>query len=225
MHTDRFHRPSDPALAIFIMRTPDGSHTGILFRMRGVLIIQDNLWHERFRSSPCRELPHFVMLALEPEEEHDVRMMCQLIHERHSNGDPAREYRIPYAFRYTSKTRINPATGEMQLEDGLGLSCSTFVLAVFQSVEITLVKIDTWRSRADDVVRHEALLQKMRAGIPGFAPPAPADHIVLVEKEVHCMRVRPEEVAAAGLFDDFPVAFEELERAGTWILDQIPAVA
>jgi hypothetical protein len=64
----------------------------------------------------------------------------------------------------------------------------------------------------------------MREGIRGFSPSAPDDHIARVEKEVDCMRIRPEEVAAAGLFDDFPVAFEELERAGAWILDQIPAV-
>jgi hypothetical protein len=64
MQTDRFRRPSDPSLAIFIIRTEDGSHTGILFRFNGVLIIQDQLWHERFRSSLCRELPHFVMVML-----------------------------------------------------------------------------------------------------------------------------------------------------------------
>jgi hypothetical protein len=48
MQTDRFHRPTDavdrpdnPALAIFVMRTLDGgSHTGILFRMRGTLVIR-----------------------------------------------------------------------------------------------------------------------------------------------------------------------------------------
>ncbi len=41
MQIDRFRRPNDPALGIFIMRTEDDTHTGILHRMRGVLIIQD----------------------------------------------------------------------------------------------------------------------------------------------------------------------------------------
>jgi hypothetical protein len=223
MLTDRFRRPSDPTLAIFIVRTIDGSHTGILFRVNGVLIIQDLQWHERFRSEPCRRLPHFVTLGLEPEEQHDVRNMCQLIHERQNSKDPSKEYRIPYAFRYTNKANINRATGEVQLVDGLGMTCSTFVLAVFQSVEIRLVNIETWQAREDDVARHESLLKKMRGEEPGFEP-APDDHIEQVAKEVNCMRVRPEEVAATGMFDDLPATFEQLAHGGGWILTQIPPV-
>jgi hypothetical protein len=219
MQTDRFHRPSDPALAIFIMRTDDGSHTGILFRLQGSLIIQDLLWHERFRSELCRRLPHFVIMRLEPEQEHDVRMVCRLIHERQNSRDPAKEYRIPYAFKYSNKNGINRATGEVQLVDGLGMSCSTFVLAVFQSVGITLVNIETWQERPGDLARHEGLLNKMRSGEYGEVPP---DHITLVEQEKNCMRVRPEEVAATGLYDDFPTTFEQLVPAGAWILVEIP---
>lgn len=221
MQTDRFRRPTDPALAIFIMRTGDGSHTGILFRMNGVLIIQDPLWHERFRSSPCDDIPHFVMLRLEPEEEHDVRVMCQVIHARRNNRILDSAYCIPYAFRQSNKNIINRATGEVELVDGVGMSCSTFVLAVFQSVGIPLVNIDTWQTREGDLARHEALLQKMRDGIPGFAPPAPSDHITLVEKEKHCMRVRPEEVAATGMYNGLPATFEQLVPAGEWILSQL----
>src|SRR5437879_5070363 len=102
MHKDRFRRPTEPALAIFIKRTEDGSHTGILFRMSGVLVIQDLLWHEMFRSSLCNEIPHFVMLSLEPEEEHDVRAMCQVIHMRHNSVIPDSAYRIPYGFRHSN---------------------------------------------------------------------------------------------------------------------------
>src|SRR5271166_6001203 len=100
MQTDRFRRPSDPALAIFIMRTEDGTHTGVLFRMNGVLIIQDVQWHEAFRSAPCSRVPHFVILALEPEQEFRVRNMCRLIHERQNSKETESEYKIPYAFRF-----------------------------------------------------------------------------------------------------------------------------
>lgn len=224
MQTDRFRRPSDPPLAIFIMRTEDGTHTGLLFRFNDVLIIQDQLWHERFRSSHCGKLPHFVVVMLEPEQEHDVRMMCQTIHKRQSGGDPSRRYQIPYAFRYTNKTHINQGTGEVNLEDGAGMSCSTYVLAVFQSVGITLVNIGTWQTREGDIARHEALLQKMREGIPGWSPPAPPEHIALVERETNCMRVRPEEVAATAMYDDHPATFAQLEPAGAWILSQLPPV-
>jgi hypothetical protein len=121
MQTDRFRRPNDPPLAIFIMRTEDGTHTGILHRTGTVLIIQDVLWHEMFRRRPCNQIPYFVMLALEPEEEHDVRLMCRLIHERHnSRGPSSKEYRIPYAFRHGNNNRFNRSTGELMLLDGSG---------------------------------------------------------------------------------------------------------
>jgi hypothetical protein len=38
-------------------------------------------------------------------------------------------------------------------------------------------------------------------------------------------QIRPEEVAASGMFDDLPASFAQLEPAGAWILAQIPAVA
>ena len=85
--------------------------------------------------------------------------------------------------------------------------------------------MDTWEARAGDIARHEALLQKMRDGIPGFAPRTPAAHIALVEQEKTCMRVRPEEVAATGMFNDIPATFKQLAPAGAWILSQIPYAA
>jgi hypothetical protein len=222
MHTDRFRCSGDPNLAIFIMRTDDGTHTGILHRMRDVLMMQDLQWHERFRSQPCNRPSHFVVLALEAEEEHDVRAMCRLIHDRHNSGDPSSAYRMPYAFRHGNNNRFNSSTGELMLADGLGLTCSTFVLTVFESVEVPLVDFDGWEQRAEDNARHETLLDKMRNGIPKYGiPAAQPDHVDRVAAELPCIRVRPEEVAATGLFNDLPATYAQLEPAGAWILSQL----
>ncbi len=226
MQTDRFRRPDDPNLAIFIMRTDDGTHTGILHRMRGVLIIQDVLWHEMFRSELCRRLPCFVVLALEAEEEHDVRGMCRLIHDRHNSGAQSTAYRIPYAFRHGHNDRFNAANGELMLSDGLGLTCSTFVLTAFESAGVSLVNFDGWQERAEDNARHNALLEKMRNGIPEHGiPPAQPEHVERLRKELPCIRVRPEEAAATGLYNDLPINFEQLASAGAWILAQLPPPA
>ncbi len=221
MHTDRFRLPSDqaPDLALFIMRTYDGTHTGILHRMRGRLIIQDMLWHKMFRSAPCRRSPHFVVLHLEAEEENDVRGMCRLIHDRQNDSDQASAYRIPYAFRHGNNDRFNASNGELMLVDGLGLTCSTFVLSVFESAEVPLVRLDSWKRRAEDDARHETLLARMRNGIPEQGiPPADPEHVKQVENELPCIRIRPEEIAAAGFFDELPAKYEQLEPAGQWIL-------
>jgi hypothetical protein len=222
MHPDRLNNPTDPNLAVFIMRTGDGTHTGILHRMKGELIIQDVMWHEMFRSEPCRLRPEFVAFALEEEVENDVRGMCRLIHERQHSPDPSKRYRIPYAFRHGNANSFGRAAGELMLVDGLGLTCSTFVLTVFQSVGVPLLSFDGWKMREGDNARHETLLEKMRNGIPEFGiPPAQAEHVERVQSELPCVRVRPEEAAATALCNDHPFTFAQLTPAGEWLLAQL----
>lgn len=224
MDVERFHSPHDavPVLALFIMPTNGGTHTGILHRIKGDLFIQDMQWHERFRSVPCRERYYFVVPALEEEEINDVTGMCRLIHGRHNSIDPTQKYRIPYAFRYRNNVRFNVQTAELMLGDGLGLTCSTFVLTVFESVNIPLVDFNGWQVRPDDNRRHDFLLGQMKNGIPSAKiPPAHPDHVARVQAELPCIRVRPEEVAATGFFDDLPAGFTELEPAGQWILERL----
>src|SRR5262249_1482911 len=158
----------------------------------------------------------------EAEEEHDVRTMCRLIHDRHSGGNSSTAYRIPYAFRHGNNDRFNAQTGELMLVDGLGLTCSTFVLTVFESVHVPLLNFDSWQKREEDDARHRVLLERMRKGIPEHnIPPASPEHIKAVADQLPCIRVRPEEAAATGLFNDLPADFEQLAPAGAWILQQL----
>ena len=52
------------------------------------------------------------------------------------------------------------------LGEGLGLTCSTFVLTVFEAAYVSLVDLTGWPERDQDNARHEKLLQMMRDGIP-----------------------------------------------------------
>ncbi len=227
MHTERFNNPNDPNLAIFIMRTGDGTHTGILHQMRGELIIQDMQWHELFRSKSCSRAPDFVSFALEPEEEHRVRGMCRLIHDRQNSQDPSKKYRIPYAFRHGNNNCFDrdpgEAAGDLMLVDGLGLTCSTFVLTVFQSVAVPLVSFDGWEKREEDNARHEALLDKMQKGIPehGILPAHP-DHVERVKGELPCIQVRPKKRQPLVSTMISQLLSHSSAPAGEWILAQIP---
>jgi hypothetical protein len=228
MHIERFDPGPVPALALFVMRTEDGTHAGILHRAGGTLFVQDVLWHERFRSAPCPEpCPyHFVVPALELEELNDITAMCRLIHNRYHGAGPGRRPGIPYAFRRGTDTRFNREDGELTLGDGLGLTCSTFILTVFESVRVTLVDFDGWPIRADDDRRHGELLDLMKRGVPGHGiPPAEPEHVARVAEQLPCIRVRPEEVAAAAMFDDLPATFPQLEPAGRWILQRLSSPA
>jgi hypothetical protein len=215
MRPERFHFPGHnvPEVAIFIMRTETGTHTGIYHRNKGVLFTLDMQWHRRLRASECNRTRDCVIPDLLPEEINDLTGMCRLIHSRHNS--PNRRYSIPYAFQSGHNNRFNNRTGELMLGEWLGLTCSTFVLAVFESVGLPLVDFDSWEPRAEDDARHAQLLADMRTSLP----PTEAGHIAAVAANLPCIRVRPEETAAAAMFSTRPVEFREAERGGHWIME------
>jgi hypothetical protein len=221
MRGERFHHSCRdvPALAIFVMRTNGGTHTGILHRNRGVLWVLDLCWHERLRSSPCRDDLACVVPDLEAEEINDLTGMCRLIDRRHQEQALTGGFLVPYAFRFNRETTFSAVTGELLLAEGVGLSCSTFVLTVFESAKVSLVDLTGWPARPEDEAQQTRLLRMMQDGIPGFAPPALPEHVERVRSELPCVRVRPEEVAASAMADDLPANFERVERGGRWIME------
>lgn len=221
MHAERFHYScrSVPALAVFVMRTDGGTHTGILHRNRGVLWVLDLLWHERLRSAPCQDEYACIVPELEPEEVNDLTGMCRLIDRRRQQAAAVGGFLIPYAFRFNRRARFSNLTGELMLPDGVGLSCSTFVLTVFESCGVSLIDLTQWPARPEDEAQQARLLRFMETGIPRFSPPASPVHIARVRNELPCARVRPEEAAASAMVHDRPATFDQVERGGRLILE------
>lgn len=217
MHGERFHFSSAnvSALAIFIMPTNGGMHVGILHRNRDILRMLDLCWHECLRAADCDRDYACTLPALEFEEINDITAMCRLIEQRHQ------EHSIPYALGYHRSTGFSNQTGELILSDGLGLTCSTFVLKVFESAKVPLIELTNWPMRPDDNVRHASLLHLMENGIPGRLHPAPPEHVQRVREELPCIRLRPEEVAAAALAERLPASFQQVESGGRWILELV----
>ena len=219
MDASRLHFSSQNVsmLAVFIMIHAEGTHTGIIHRNRGTLFTLDLMWHERLRSGVLDSDYACVVPSLLPEEENDVMAMCRLIEARNRDPNPQK---IPYAVGPPGSIRFN-RDGELILGDGIGLTCSTFVLTVFNSAAVPLADVAGWVARSDDNERHQQLIQKMTDGIPGFAPPANPAHVQKVKASLPCIRVRPEEVAGAALSTNLPAHFVNAESAGRWILESI----
>lgn len=135
---------------------------------------------------------------------------CKRIAERY------RSEGITYAFRYMGGQF---ADGVFKPNGELGLTCATFVLAVFASVGGTLLRVEEWPLRSDDNSRKKQLIAVVRASEHGEKD---ADHVAALEgpEEMSAPRYRPEEVAAAGTVEakDLPLGYHEAASRGECIV-------
>ena len=209
------------SLAIFILPIGGSTHTGIVHRTDGILHSLDLMWNDEVGSGKLEEDCPCVTPVLEAEETINLLSLCRLIHLRMEDADPKRHLRIPYAIRYGG-SRFDQKTAEFDLGEGYGLTCSTFVLCVFDSNFVPLIELKDWKKRDDDQARINKYLTWLERGFGGF-PPASKEHIERFKVDIQrkdCLRVRPEEVAAAGLFDN-AVGFPHAVPAGKWILSRL----
>lgn len=200
-------------LAILIRKFAFGTHTGIIHRMENTLCELDLRFHEDLNSEELRKQRFCVVPLVEPEEMDDVRAVCRQIARRQREHG----YRIPYAFGAGDGCYFDPKDGSFVLGEGFGLTCSSFVLKVFEAGRLPLVDLLNWPHRASDGQLHALLIREMEKRRVS------KQHIDRVAASLPCIRVRPEEVAAAGLMSFLPAEFSKLEFAGRWVLDQLPS--
>jgi hypothetical protein len=87
--------------------------------------------------------------------------------------------------------------------ESLGLTCATFVLAVFDAIKIEIVKLNTWPIRTDDADR--------RARICVSLTMTPVERSA-VQMETGTPTYRPLEVAGAAARYKYPVHFKKAIR-------------
>jgi len=209
-------RPEDiPVLAIGICQTVYGNtHVGVVHReLGGQLLFFHQAWHHQTHNQPLhdasRELGG-VFLSVVPDIEMDrARAIAGLFRLIARTGQS-----VAYALRDDPQTMFDEVTGRLVMPNGKGLNCATFVLVLFRTARLPLVDTTDWPQRPEDKEMHERLIAMLtRTG-------ASSDHIQAVREEIGCVRVRPEEVAGAGMYThtSLPVRFPHVEAAGCVIL-------
>lgn len=83
---------------------------------------------------------------------------------------------------------------------GRGLTCATFILAVFARNGFDLVEVENWPERPDDVEWQQQI-------IGALTHRASREHIEAVKQNVGAKRFRPEEVAAGVISENTPLDF------------------
>jgi hypothetical protein len=93
-----------------------------------------------------------------------------------------------------------------------GLTCATFILAVFNSVGVKLVDEEGWPIRQDEDRRFLEVVRNF----------ATSEHLALLEQEINegCKRIQPQEVLGACACA-LPATFDASCEAGAQILGKL----
>lgn len=198
---------------VAISRQGAGRHLGLIHRRReaGAARVIHLAFHHELMDEPSPsdsfENGLCVRPSISPELASNIAALCRRVAQRRE--------RIPYALRYSGSSFVE--SGELSLlESDAGLTCATFVVALFRSVGVDLLDLGSWRTREDDRVFQEWVVRELRRR-------GENDHADRVESEVGCARFRPSEVAGSSSADAHPVAFEVAIRLGEEVEANLPA--
>src|SRR4051812_23253562 len=168
--------------------TEDQRHVGILYQhdsSRGEVRFLDLAWHHILRARPPGKSLRWAEPKIPPEKARILARFCKLVAEKYS---AASAKKLNYAVRYTDG-RFDPSSGEFLTRDGKGLTCATFVMAMFKTYEISLVLQDEWpQHREGDKAWHAKIVQALEEDKVDTV------HVEAVRNERGCARYRPEEV-------------------------------
>jgi hypothetical protein len=194
-----------PSIAsVVLMKGAAGLHCGIFYHSGDATCRVLHLaFHYRLRCDVELEGWGYVLPEIDDVELRVLAGHCALL----AVTRPA----IPYGFsfgksRFEDDGKFVPAPGES------GLTCTTFVMKVFEWARIPLLDTARWEERAEDVEAQRLLVEMLRED--GASP----EHVAAVEREVGLARYRSEEVAAASACRARPMGFRDAAERGAIVL-------
>lgn len=194
-------------------------HVGILYKDPDAAeprpMVLELRWHHIVAAEKATASGGYLWVEpeMEPERAYVLAKLCRRIAENHVTGPS----RIAYALKYQGGRFDDD--GVFVSEGGLGLTCATFVMALFASRGSPLVDWHDWRVREEDRAWLDHVVEMLRHR----KSRATKEHIDAVNEEAKkgCARFRPEEVAAAGVACELPVGFGYAERIGKQIVARL----
>lgn len=214
---ERIHRSSDKGFAeithaaIAIQSAGENQrHTGILYTdpESSEVKLLHLAWHFDLRLQSPSDKYLWVDPLINPNRLRQVSAICRMILRANPQG-------IPYAFSLPHDA-FDSETGRFLIgPTRLGLTCATFVLAVFEAAGLRLIKFDGWPSREpEDSNWQNDILYKLSTADPVPDP----EHIEGVRNEIGACRFRPEDVAGASICKPLPADFDATSEKAQLIL-------
>jgi hypothetical protein len=185
----------------------DQRHLGMLFEdpESESMVVLHLAFHLDLKSEPPPLEGLWVDPALPAERLEQVASIARLIWERNGCG-------LPFGFSRPNDC-FNATTYEYLFgETQHGLTCATFVLAVFLAAGVEIVQYDSWPPRSADEEWQKSILQPLERC-------ADEGHVSAVRADVGAARVRPEEVAGAATLTPLPADFARTESVALDLLE------
>ena len=199
-------------VAVAIGQTGAGQyHIGLIHREAAApdVLCLHLAWHCRLMNEPASSLvSHWIDMPTPSRRAQQVAARCRQIWK--ANGKSS----IPYGFSHPSDS-FDSVSGRFLLGPTRhGLTCASFVLAVFHFAGIPLADYATWPTgRSSDREWQESVVQLLQSR-------AAPEHIAAVTEEVGAVRFRPDDVAGAATQVP-PVTFEVANSLGIRIVELI----
>jgi hypothetical protein len=203
-------------VAIAIERRTDCiTHAGIVYRDNSdvLKLLHYGLHNYPILQEPCARRYVFAIPRISNNSRINrdklvaIADFCARINRANAGG------RMPYSFQFDPDINFDFRTGALNTTThAKGLTCSTFVVAVFRSSLNDLVREITWPRQADaeDIESRKAVLEMWRkSGRPELIARAQE-----IEPTIETMRIRPEQVAGACLQNRLPVGFRRATLNG-----------
>jgi hypothetical protein len=200
------------AFAIKIVPQSTQNHVGLIYRSHNSKIMLLHLaWHYDLRHQEWDGTYYWLELSgLETELQETFADWAVLVADA-TPGTP-----IPYSVIFRVDRNFDQGGQFINLNDGSGLTCATFLLALFNDFNLPLIDISTWpKARKGDFVWLRRILRFLRHTVLKDQKMPAWVWLEQFKQRHQLKRFRPEEVfATAGLFAGEPLKFTEVEIAG-----------
>jgi hypothetical protein len=197
------------AIGIAVNSNPaQPQHSGLLFEHRsGAVMLCDFMNHENLA---VRQVPpdyFWTPVRLTEHQVAQVAAFIQLVVQAHASGR-----RLSYSFMYSADAF--DVTGS--LRQGVpGLTCATFIVAIFERLKLSLIDASTWRERKEE---DQAARMAFIAGIVQTADEAT---VIRLMAEKPDFRIKPYEVCGAATHYKYPVGFIVAKRLASEVSTKI----
>ena len=168
-------------------------------------------WHFDLRDSEPKPAYLWIDPLIPEPRARQVAALCRRVLRSNTRG-------IPYAFSAPNDCFDSNTAQYLLGPTRFGLTCASFVLAIFDAAGLPLVRYESWPIRPnEDAAWQRQVLEQLRAA------GACVEHVQAVKSEIGSVRYRPEEVAGAAGSDAIPASYESARSLADAILAQLDA--